>query len=247
MKRRLAELGHGSDELIGRGDKLSQRGRELRGRADELRERSATLRSAIIRRINRPQWILVSVLAPCVFWPWLTLRGQPVTATPFFVVQLGFGILLPTIWVYLHLRAMSGQQAFPAIPIPVLAIRVIEQAVLIEGTFAQMYYAMAHREPKSFNPPDMSGIDAAYFTISTATTTGMGDIHPISGDARLLVSGQMIASLYVVVIAITTAAQRMISHGWEKRADGSRATATVASRFSGRASRAWQRLKSKWW
>jgi hypothetical protein len=56
----------------------------------------------------------------------------------------------------------------------------------------------------AFNVP-LTRIDATYFTISTATTTGMGDIHPVSGAARLLVSAQMIASLYRVVIAITTA------------------------------------------
>jgi hypothetical protein len=57
----------------------------------------------------------------------------------------------------------------------------------------------------------MSAIDAAYFTISTATTTGLGDIHPASGTARLVVSAQMIASVYLVVIAIGTAVGRIFA------------------------------------
>jgi hypothetical protein len=71
---------------------------------------------------------------------------------------------------------------------------------------------MSVYSPHSFDPSPLTGIDAAYFTISTATTTGMGDVHPVSGGARLLVSGQMIASLYLVVIAISTAAQRVLAH-----------------------------------
>jgi len=69
----------------------------------------------------------------------------------------------------------------------------------------------------------------------------MGDIHPVSGDARLLVSGQMVLSLYLVVIAVTTAAQRVISHGWDKQA---------ATRPQDRPW-VWQRLRMgrfrRWW
>ncbi|WP_424383858.1 hypothetical protein [Mycobacterium sp.] len=37
----------------------------------------------------------------------------------------------------------------------------------------------------------------------------MGDIHPVSSTARLLVSGQMGASLYLLVVAVTTAVRRV--------------------------------------
>ena len=57
----------------------------------------------------------------------------------------------------------------------------------------------------------MTGVDAAYFAISTATTTGMGDIHPVNSSARLIVTGQMIARLSLVVIALGTAAQRVLA------------------------------------
>jgi hypothetical protein len=80
----------------------------------------------------------------------------------------------------------------------------------LRGLFAVLYYALSVESPQAFNVP-LTRIDATYFTISTATTTGMGDIHPVSGAARLLVSVQMIASLYLVVIAIGTAAQRVLA------------------------------------
>ena len=75
-----------------------------------------------------------------------------------------------------------------------------------------MCHAMAAVWPRSFHPSPVGGIEAAYFTISTATTTGMGDIRPVSAGARLAVSAQMIASLYLIGIAITTAAQRVLAH-----------------------------------
>jgi len=63
----------------------------------------------------------------------------------------------------------------------------------------------------SFTPPILSRIDAAYFAISTATTTGMGDIYPASSYARLIVSAQMVFSFILFVGAIGTALQRGIA------------------------------------
>jgi hypothetical protein len=99
---------------------------------------------------------------------------------------------------------------FRGLPAAVVAIVVICQTVYVEGLFALWYYALSAESPQAFNA-SLTRIDAAYFTISTATTTGMGDIHPASGGARLLVSAQMIASLYLIVIAITTAMQRVLA------------------------------------
>jgi hypothetical protein len=42
-------------------------------------------------------------------------------------------------------------------------------------------------------------------------TTGMGDIRPVNGAARLAVSLQMITNLNLVVIAIGTAAERVLA------------------------------------
>jgi hypothetical protein len=56
----------------------------------------------------------------------------------------------------------------------------------------------------------LSKIDAAYFTIGTATTTGMGDIHPASQGSRLLVEFQMVVSLFLVVTALGLAIQRFV-------------------------------------
>jgi hypothetical protein len=57
----------------------------------------------------------------------------------------------------------------------------------------------------------LSGVDAAYFTISMATSTGMGDIHPVSSTARPVVSCQMVASLYLTIVAIGTVVLRVFT------------------------------------
>jgi hypothetical protein len=92
------------------------------------------------------------------------------------------------------------------------AVVVVCLAVYVEGLFALGYFLLSVGSPQAFNA-GLTRIDAAYFTISTATTTGMGDIHPVSGVARLLVLAQMIASLFVVVVAITTAVKRLLARG----------------------------------
>jgi hypothetical protein len=94
----------------------------------------------------------------------------------------------------------------------IVALLLLYQVINAEGLFAETYYALSARTPNAFNAP-LSGVDAVYFTISTATSTGMGDLHPITSTARLLVSGQMVTSLYLTVVAITTAVQRVFSRG----------------------------------
>ena len=91
---------------------------------------------------------------------------------------------------------------------------VVAGTVCVEGIFAQFYYWLSLQSPSAFDTgasnAALSKIDAAYFTISTATTTGMGDIHPASQAARLLVTLQMVVSLFLVVLALGLALQRFI-------------------------------------
>lgn len=39
----------------------------------------------------------------------------------------------------------------------------------------------------------------------------MGDIHPVTQGARLLVTGQMVVSLFLVVTAVGTALTRLLN------------------------------------
>jgi hypothetical protein len=136
--------------------------------------------------------------------PWVGLQKPPGRIGALFVAFACVAVLWAGGWAWVLLSR------FRRIPAVVVAIVVVCRAVYVEGLFAVLYYALSVESPQAFNVP-LTRIDTAYFTISTATTTGMGDIHPVSGAARLLVSGQMIASLFLIVIAITTAVQRVLA------------------------------------
>jgi Ion channel len=113
------------------------------------------------------------------------------------------------------ISALLSAWAYLASPIVqrrpgIVLLQVISSTIYVEGYFAMIYYMISAHWPGAFCPP-LSTIDAAYFTISTATTTGFGDIHPASGLARLLVSAQMVINLLLVVTAVGTAFQRFLA------------------------------------
>lgn len=63
--------------------------------------------------------------------------------------------------------------------------------------FALVYVTLSHIDPGAFSEP-LDKIDAAYFTLTTLTTVGFGDIAPRSGLARIIVCGQIVAGLVVL-------------------------------------------------
>ncbi|AOR30823.1 metal transporter [Streptomyces fodineus] len=94
--------------------------------------------------------------------------------------------------VWLILRSPSPWlKAFEA-----LAATVTLQLVL----FASGYYLLERAVPGSFSEP-LSRTDALYFTLSTFTTVGFGDIAPVTGTGRVMVMCQMVCSLLVVAVA----------------------------------------------
>ncbi|MET0829183.1 MAG: potassium channel family protein [Microbacterium sp.] len=64
--------------------------------------------------------------------------------------------------------------------------------------FAATYYLLSTDDPANFSADGLSRIDTLYFTVTTFSTVGYGDISPASEAARLLVSVQMILNLLVL-------------------------------------------------
>jgi hypothetical protein len=130
-------------------------------------------------------------------WGWLSL-GSPAPTIPVLVI-IGLGGLL---YISLVVWDLVPRRS------PRLALLTVFAAVLyVEGIFANAYYWLSHRSPGAFGET-LSRIDAAYFTVSTAMTTGLGDIHPLSGTARLVVMAQMIISGFLLVFAAGIAISR---------------------------------------
>jgi voltage-gated potassium channel len=63
--------------------------------------------------------------------------------------------------------------------------------------FAASYFVVEHTSPASFSEP-LTRTDALYFTVTTFSTTGFGDITAKSQGARLLVTSQMVSDLVVI-------------------------------------------------
>ena len=67
--------------------------------------------------------------------------------------------------------------------------------------FASAYYVMARANPASFSHP-LTRTDALYFTVTTFSTVGYGDITPVTETARLVVTVQMILDLLALGLGI---------------------------------------------
>ena len=67
--------------------------------------------------------------------------------------------------------------------------------------FAGTYLVMEANRAQSFSQP-LTHTDALYFTVTVFATVGFGDITATTETARLVVTGQMIADLVIIGIAI---------------------------------------------
>jgi voltage-gated potassium channel Kch len=67
--------------------------------------------------------------------------------------------------------------------------------------FAATYFLMAKTSPASFTD-HLTRTDALYFTVTTFSTVGYGDITAVSESARLVVTAQMILDLLLLGLGI---------------------------------------------
>jgi hypothetical protein len=73
---------------------------------------------------------------------------------------------------------------------------VLVTAVVV--IFSLTYATMAASDPGAFTAP-MEKSDAVYFTVTTLSTTGFGDITAVSQSARWVVTAQMLFDLILLV------------------------------------------------
>ncbi len=73
---------------------------------------------------------------------------------------------------------------------------VLVTAIII--IFALVYATMSEIDPAAFTEP-LTKSDAVYYTVTTLSTTGFGDITAVSTGARWVVTGQMLFDLVLLV------------------------------------------------
>ncbi len=109
------------------------------------------------------------------------------------VVGLTLGLLGVSAIIAWQVRAIVKAD-HPAVR-AVQALAIIAPLFLL--LFASGYYLMEQTTGSSFSQP-MSRTDSLYFTVTTFSTVGFGDITPTSEAARVAVTVQMLADLVIL-------------------------------------------------
>lgn len=86
---------------------------------------------------------------------------------------------------------------------PALTLVVLAGLNMVVGPFAAVHWQMSQNVHDCFNEP-LSSVDAIYFTLTTLTTTGFGDIRAVASPCRMAVTAQMVvdAVIFVGVVAV---------------------------------------------
>lgn len=114
--------------------------------------------------------------------------GRPLDrATPATLVLLVAGLTLLVLLLGWQIRSVVRS------PYPVLrAIEAFVTAtVLFVVLFAAGYTSLSESTPDAFTEP-VDRLDAVYFTMTVLATVGFGDITPVTGPARMVVTLQMV-------------------------------------------------------
>jgi hypothetical protein len=126
------------------------------------------------------------------------------TYVPLFAVwtlMLGVGLFLVPL-----LRGTWPTDADPAIfpreNVYVFTCTVLVILVVVCG-YAGSYRNLSLCDPASFNAP-LSTIDALYFSLTTLTTVGYGDLVPRSQTARIIVSTQLLLTIVFAIVIVGT-------------------------------------------
>ena len=99
------------------------------------------------------------------------------------------------------------------------ATGIIVVAVAVILVFAIVYAAMSAGNAAAFTEP-LDKSNAIYFTVTTASTTGFGDITAASESARWVVTAQMLIDLIVIVgVARVFVLAAKVSRARRDRAD----------------------------
>ncbi|MFI6370247.1 potassium channel family protein [Streptomyces sp. NPDC050546] len=111
-------------------------------------------------------------------------------------VLLACGLLLVVLVFWWEVQAIA-HSPFPRLKaVEALAATLVLFLLLFAGT----YFLLEHSNPGSFSEP-LTKTDSLYFTLTTFTTVGYGDITARSQTGRVLTMLQMVGGLLLVGVA----------------------------------------------
>ncbi|MEW2625238.1 potassium channel family protein [Streptomyces sp. NPDC048106] len=105
----------------------------------------------------------------------------------------------------LAVALVFGREAWQIMHSPHPRLKAVEALAATVGlylvVFASVYHIIEHDTPGSFSEP-LTRTDALYFTLTTFTTVGFGDITARSEAGRVAVMCQMVCGLLLVGVAV---------------------------------------------
>jgi voltage-gated potassium channel Kch len=123
----------------------------------------------------------------------LPLDGRSTTGTS---ALLACGLLLVLLVFSWEVRAIANSPYPRLKAVEALAATLVLFLLLFAGT----YYLLEHSTPGSFSEP-LTKTDSLYFTLTTFTTVGYGDVAPRTQTGRVLTMVQMAGGLLLVGVA----------------------------------------------
>ena len=111
------------------------------------------------------------------------------------VLVIGLVVFIGLVALYVRLIIRSPIPRLRAIE--ALAVSVLLFVLLFAGT----YVVMARLSASNFGG-HLTHTDGLYFTVTVLSTVGFGDITAKTEAARLVVTGQMIADLVILALAV---------------------------------------------
>lgn len=160
-------------------------------RAHDGRPRRAVPPLPVVLELLRPQLIAVVLLLGYYLLPW----DREFTGGTVVLLVAGLAaVLVLFLW---QLRAVARS------PRPVLraAETLVSVLMLFLLLFATAYHLLERAEPHSFTE-HLTRTDALYFTLTTFTTVGFGDITARSQTARVMTMIQMTGGLLFAGVAV---------------------------------------------
>lgn len=150
-----------------------------------------------------------------LLYPWILFGYAPVRAAHTFIffsaVSIPIAVVLSIVILY-HPKEWEPLGNF-VFSLSVIALLIAD----IVGAFSTIYLQLGANTACFSNMGldnmnhGLSHVDALYFTLSTLTTVGYGDIHPVSGPCRGWVTGQLSVTLIVIGLVIAGLATRIMS------------------------------------
>jgi Ion channel len=175
--------------------------------ADETADAEVSKQGSTVRRIGAVPWREVRghVMwsgARATFGAVVLLAGYYfVPATPTTGAQIAFRIVAGVVAIVAVLAWQTqsiGRSEYPQLQaIEALVVTVTLMVVL----FASLYLTLSDRDTSAFTEP-LGRTGALYFTLTTLTTVGFGDIAARTDAARIAVMIQMLFNVAVIGVSV---------------------------------------------